>query len=82
MMASHPNTFEWDQWRGHAAFPLAKELAAELVSPAEGKCQLKGNAESRGCATTDLSQAFPQLGQTDILTAHQIALSGTSILKR
>src|SRR5207248_4900888 len=55
MMASHPNAFEWDQWRGQAAFPLAKELAAKLVSPAEGKCQPKGNADGRGCATTDMS---------------------------
>ena len=82
MMASHPNAFEWDQWRGQAAFPLAKELAAELVSPAESKCQPKGNADSRGCATTDMSQPFPQLGQTDILTAHQVALPGTPVLKR
>src|ERR1700724_2050535 len=62
MVASHPNTFEWDQWRGHAAFPLAEELAAEFVSPAEGKRHPKGNAEGWRCATTDLSQAFPQLG--------------------
>src|SRR5258708_13265019 len=80
MMASHPNAFEWDQRRGHAAFPLAKELAAKIVSPAEGKCQLKGNPDGRGRATTDLSQTFPQLGQTDILTAHQIPLPGTSEL--
>src|SRR5260370_21394386 len=82
MMASHPNAFEWDQRRGHAAFPLAKELAAKIVSPAEGKCQLKGNADGRARATTDLSQTFPQFGQTDILTAHQIALPRTAALKR
>src|SRR5260370_24664061 len=56
MMAGHPNAFEWDQRRGHAAFPVTKELAAELVSPAEGKCQPKGNADRRGSATTGLSQ--------------------------
>jgi hypothetical protein len=82
MMASHPNAFEWDQWRAHIACPVAKELAANLVSPAEGKCQSKGNAHSRGSAFTNLSKTFPQLGQTHILTAHQIALSGTSVLKR
>src|SRR5689334_6899567 len=82
MMASHPNAFEWDQRRGNAACPVAKEPAAELVSPAEGKCQPKGNVEGRGSATTDLSQTFPQLGQADILTAHQVALSGTPALKR
>src|SRR6266700_6980588 len=59
LMTSHPNPFEWDQWRCHATFPVAKELAAELVSPAEGKCQPKGNADGRGCATTDMSQPFP-----------------------
>src|SRR6266567_6975047 len=82
MMASHPNAFKWDQRRGHAACPVAKEPAAELVSPAESKCQPKRNANGRGSATTDLSQMFPQLGQTHILTAHQIALAGTSVLKR
>src|SRR5258707_11350552 len=63
MMAGHPNPFDWDQRRGHAAFSLAKELAAELIRLAEGKCQPKGNADGWGSATTDLSQAFPQLGQ-------------------
>jgi len=82
MMASHPNAFEWDQRRGHTACPFAKELAAKLISPAEGKCQWKGNARGWGRATTDLSQTFPELGQTDIFTAHQIALPWNPILKR
>jgi hypothetical protein len=82
MMAGHPNPFEGDQRRGHATFPVAKDLAAELVSPAEGKCYPKGDADGRGSATTDLSQTLPQLRQTDILTTHQVALPGASGLKR
>src|SRR6266516_283880 len=62
MMSSHPNAFQWDQRRSHAACPLTKEPTAEFVSPAEGECQSEGNADGRCTATTDLSQAFPQLG--------------------
>src|SRR5260370_33274269 len=82
MVPSHGTSFDGDRRRGRAACPVEKELAAKLVNRAEGKCQLKGNADGRGSATTDLSQTFPQLGQADILTARQIALPGTSVLKR
>src|ERR1700736_782866 len=77
MMASHANTFEWDEWRRHTACSLTQELAAKLVGPAEGKCQRIGNAQGRGGATTDLSQAFPEARQIHIFATHQVALAGT-----
>src|SRR5581483_1821319 len=81
-MTSYSDSFEWDQWRGHPSCLVAKHPAAQLVCPTKSQCQRKGDAHSRGSATTDLSQALPELRQTEIFTTHQIALSRTPRVKR